>query len=139
MRIDVEPSTDRHDYPFVHDIRVRFAETDAMGIVHHASYLLYLEEARVAFLRAVGHDYVGIRAAGLNFAVIEVWIRNVRACAFDDEVAVHVRLAAHTKATFQIAYLLTVGEEIRALAVTAHGCVDHDGRLKRLPEWITEL
>jgi acyl-CoA thioester hydrolase len=139
VRINVEPSTDPHDYSFVHHIGVRFAETDAMGIVHHASYLLYLEEARVAYLREVGHDYANVRASGLNFAVIEATVKYVRACVFGDELAVHVRLAAHTKATFQIAYLLTVDSEARALAVTAHACVDHEGRPTRLPDWIAEL
>ena len=139
MRISADPSTDPADYSFTHDIRVRFAETDAMGIVHHASYLLYLEEARVAFLRSIGHDYASVRADGLNFAVIEVLTKYVRSCVFDDLVRVHVRLAARTKATFQIAYLLTVGAETRALAVTAHSCVDNDGRPLRLPAWMLEL
>jgi acyl-CoA thioester hydrolase len=139
MRISVEPSSDPRDYPFMHDLRVRFAETDAMGIVHHSSYLLYLEEARVAFLRSVDHDYSSVRAEGLNFAVIEVLTQYVRPCVFDEVVRVYVRLAARTKATFQIAYLLAVDDEVRALAVTAHSCVDNDGRPIRLPAWIADL
>jgi acyl-CoA thioester hydrolase len=138
MRITAEPSTDPRVYPFAHQIRVRFAETDAMGIVHHASYLLYLEEARVAFLRNVGHDYVSVRESGLNFAVIEVMVKYVCACAFDDLISVHLRLATRTKATFQIEYLLTVAGETRALAVTAHSCVDGDGRPLRLPDWLRD-
>ena len=70
MRIKADPPTDPSDYSFVHDVRVRFAETDAMGIVHHASYLPYLEEARVAYLRSIDHDYVSVRESGVNLAVI---------------------------------------------------------------------
>ena len=48
--MSIEPSTDPADYDFVHQIRARFVETDAMGIVHHSNYLPYFEEARVAVL-----------------------------------------------------------------------------------------
>ena len=54
-RQSLQPSRDPGDYTFVHRLRTRFAETDAMGIIHHAAYLPYLEEARVAFLRQLGH------------------------------------------------------------------------------------
>ena len=139
MRINVEPSTDPSTYSFAHDVRVRFAETDAMGIVHHASYLPYLEEARVAYLRSIDHDYVSVRASGVNFAVIEVAMKYVRPCFFDDVVTVHLRLGTRTKATFQIEYLLRVAGETRVTAVTAHGGVDPQGRPTRLPAWLTDL
>ena len=51
-------------------LRVRYCETDAMGIVHHAAYLPYLEEARVAWLRSIGHAYDTIRAEGVDFGVL---------------------------------------------------------------------
>ena len=54
MRLSVDPSTSPDDYEFVHRIRVRFVETDAMGIVHHSNYLAYFEETRVEYLRAIG-------------------------------------------------------------------------------------
>jgi len=139
MRITLEPSTDPGDYSFVHDIRVRFAETDAMGIVHHASYLPYLEEARVAYLRSIDHDYVSLRSSGVNFAVIEVALKYVQPCYFDDVVTVHLKLRSLTRATFQIAYLLTVAGEIRLTGVTAHGCVDPNGRPTRLPRWLADV
>ena len=55
MRLELVPSLLPADYSFVHGLRVRFAETDAMGIVHHSRYLPYLEEARVEYLRSLGH------------------------------------------------------------------------------------
>ena len=93
MRISVEPSRQASDYAFHHRIRVRFAETDAMGIVHHSRYLLYLEEARVAYLRHIGRPYPEWRAAGINATVLEVHLRYVKALQFDDEFDVHVSLA----------------------------------------------
>ena len=63
-----DESTDPTDYPYTHTVRVRFAETDAMGIVHHSRYLPYLEEARVAYLRHLGHPYPALRVVDLQLA-----------------------------------------------------------------------
>jgi acyl-CoA thioester hydrolase len=77
LRQSLQPSRDLADYPFAHRLRTRFAETDAMGVVHHAAYLPYLEEARVEFLRSIGHPYDQVRAdaadGGREFPVLEVW------------------------------------------------------------------
>jgi acyl-CoA thioester hydrolase len=118
---------------------VRFAETDAMGIVHHSRYLPYLEEGRVAYLRHVGHPYQELRDEGIDSAVLEAYLRYLQPLRFDDEVDVHLLLASVTRTTFQMAYLLTVGDERRATAVTVHGCVTADGRPTRLPAWLTEM
>ncbi len=147
-RQSVEPSLDPGDYAFVHRLRTRFAETDAMGIVHHAAYLPYLEEARVEYLRAIGHPYDEVRGTdvagetpegGRDFAVLEAWVQYRKPLRFDDEVDISVVLAAASRATFQMAYLLSVGGEVRAVAVTVHGCVDRRGRAARLPAWVTEV
>lgn len=139
MRLSADPSLDPADYPFRHRIRVRFAETDAMGIVHHSNYLLYLEEARVEYLRALGRPYGELRAEGVDHAVLESFVQYRRPLRFDEQVDVHLVLADTTRATFQIAYLLTVDGEVRATALTAHGAVNHAGRPVRLPEWLTAL
>jgi acyl-CoA thioester hydrolase len=139
VRLSVEPSLDATDYPFRHRIRVRFAETDAMGIVHHSRYLPYLEETRVAYLRDLGHPYAQMRAEGVDYAVLECFVRYRQPLRFDDEVDVHLRLATATRASFQMAYLLTVDDSARATAVTVHGCVTTAGRPTRLPDWLTSL
>jgi acyl-CoA thioester hydrolase len=136
VRQSLEPSRDPLDYAFVHRIRTRFAETDAMGIIHHAAYLPYLEEARVAYLRQLGHPYDEVRRDGFNFAVIEVAVQYRKPLEFDELVDVHVRPGAVSRATFQLAYLLRVGDEARATAVTVHGCVDDKGKATRLPAWV---
>jgi acyl-CoA thioester hydrolase len=139
MRQSLEPTHDPGDYPFAHRIRTRFAETDAMGIVHHAAYLPYLEEARVAYLRRLGHPYDEVRRDGFNFAVLEVVVRYRRPLQFDELVDVRLRAGAVSRATFQLAYLLTVADEVRASAVTVHGCVDPSGKATRLPAWVGEI
>jgi acyl-CoA thioester hydrolase len=132
-------STDPATYPFTHPIRVRFAETDAMGIVHHSRYLPYLEEARVAYLRHLGRPYTVIRADGVEFAVLEAYVRYRIPLRFDEVVDVHLGLASATRATFRMAYLLTVDGEARATAATVHGCVTPAGRPTRMPSWLREL
>lgn len=139
MRLALDPSTDVAAYRFHHRIRVRFAETDAMGVVHHAAYLPYLEEARVAWLRDIGHPYDSVRAEGVDFGVLEAFVQYRQPLRFDELVDVHLTLGALTRTTFQIAYLLTVTDEVRATAVTVHGAMGPTGRPGRLPAWTIEL
>jgi acyl-CoA thioester hydrolase len=139
VRVTVEPSLRAEDYPFCHRVRVRFAETDAMQVVHHARYLPYLEEARVEYLRHLGHPYTEWRDAGVDAAVLEVFVQYRQALRFDDVAVVHVRLAAVTRTTFQMAYLLTRDDTAVAIAVTVHGAITVDGRPTRLPAWLVEM
>jgi acyl-CoA thioester hydrolase len=139
VRLSIDPSLTASDYPFTHRLRVRFAETDAMGIVHHSRYLPYLEEARVAYLRHLGHPYTEMRAEGRDYAVLEAYVRYRQPLRFDDLVDVHLVLGHATRTTFQMGYLLTVDGTAHATAVTVHGCLDLDGRPSRLPTWLVEL
>jgi acyl-CoA thioester hydrolase len=95
-----------------------------------------LEEARVAYLRHVGHPYNEVRATGIEMNVLEVWCRYRRPVEFDEVVDVHVAIATVERASFQMAYLVEVDGEVRATAVTAHGCVTPEGRPTRLPDWL---
>ena len=141
-RQSLEPTLDPAAYPFTHRLRTRFAETDAMGIIHHAAYLPYLEEGRVEYLRAIGHPYDAVRGGDAtqarDFPVLEASVRYRQPLRFDEEVDVSLRLGAVRGATFQIAYLLAVAGAARATAVTVHGCVDRSGRPTRLPGWVHE-
>ena len=132
----IEPPTDRSAYDFSHRIRVRFAETDAMGIVHHSRYLPYLEEARVEYLRHIGHPYHEIRAEGVDMAVLEAGVQYRQPLKFDDVVDVHVAMGPITRATFQMVYLLTVDEVVHSTGITVHGAVTPEGRPTRLPAWL---
>ncbi len=139
MRLQNDPSTDPADYEYRHNIRIRFAETDAMGIVHHSRYLPLLEEARVAYLRFIEHPYTSIQAEGIEMAVLEARLQYRQPLRFDELVDVHVALTRIDRATFQMEYVLTVAGEVRATASTAHGCITPDGRPTRLPSWFRQL
>ncbi len=133
------PPTDPSAYPFVHRVRARFAETDAMGIVHHAAYLPYLEETRVEYLRWLGRPYQELQAEGLALSVVEAHVAYRRPVRFDEVVDVHLKVASVGAAVLELAYLLTSGGTVRASAVTVHGAVGRDGRPLRLPAWLREL
>ena len=108
MRLSLTPSTDPADYSFVHRIRPRFAETDAMGIIHHSAYVPYLEEARASLLRHAGYPYDEVRSSGIDFAVLELFVRYRRPLYFDDAVDIYVAADELTRTTFQVGYLLQV-------------------------------
>ena len=139
VRLSLQPSLDPGDYRYLHRIRTRFAETDAMGIIHHGAYPAYLEEARSALLRDAGHPYGDVRADGLDFVVLELAIRYRLPLRFEDRVDLHVVVGAVTRTTFQVGYLVAVAGEARATAVTVHGAVDSRGRPSRLPAWLAEV
>lgn len=115
-----------------------------MGIVHHSNYLAYFEEARVAFLAHVGHPFTEWREAGLESPVLESFIRYRQPLRFDDLITVHLTLAAVTRTTFQMAYLVTTPSStgppvVHATGVTVHGCITTAGRPTRLPAWLVDM
>jgi acyl-CoA thioester hydrolase len=137
MRLD--PPADPGAYSFTHRLRVRFCETDAMGVVHHASYLAYMEEGRVEYLRAVGRPYDRLRADGVEFPVVEAAVQYRRPLRFDDVVDLSVMVEYARGATFQMNYHVGCGGETRATGVTVHGVTDRQGRPTRLPSWLRDL
>jgi acyl-CoA thioester hydrolase len=139
MRVTFQPSTDVGAYRFCHRVRVRFADTDAMGVVNHAAYLPYLEEARVEYLRSVGHPFGTMREEGFELPVVELTARYLRPVVFDELVDVHLVLAAARAASFEMGYLLTVGGEPRVTAVSLHAVTGADGRPRRCPAWLLAL
>jgi len=139
MRVNTDISADATDYPFQHSVVVRFGETDAMGIAHHSSYILWLEETRVAFLRALGHPYSSIREEGFDFTVLEVVTQYRSPARFEDVVSIATRVSDVRGATFQMDYLAMIGDEICLLGATVHGVVDKNGRATRAPAWMKSL
>ena len=96
-------------------MRVRFAETDAQGIAHHASYVVWLEEARVAWLAAYAGGYQAIRERGIEALTTGVHLDYARAAGFDDVLTIWVRCAEIRGARFRYEYV-----------------VERDGRARRL-------
>jgi acyl-CoA thioester hydrolase len=133
------PPLDPAVYAFHHDVRARFAETDAMGIVHHAAYLPWLEEARAEWLRALGHPYAELRAEGTDTAVVEVHLRYRAPARFDDVVTVHLGMGLRGRSLLRVGYLLTIDDRPILTATTTHAAVRPNGRPTRFPSWLLDL
>ena len=78
-------------FHFATDVRVRFAETDAQGIVHNANYLVWFELARVAYLEEFAGGYPKLREQGIEALVLESHVRYREPARFDDRLRVHAR------------------------------------------------
>jgi acyl-CoA thioester hydrolase len=128
-----------HPFSFSHDIRVRFAETDAQGIAHHASFVIWLEEARVAYLAAYAGGYRSIQERGVEALTTGVDVRYLRAAAFDDVLTVWTRCAEIRGARFRYEYVVRCNDETVATATTDHATVDREThRPVRVPAWFVE-
>jgi acyl-CoA thioester hydrolase len=126
-------------YPFSTDVRVRFAETDAQGIAHHASFVVWLEVARVAFLERYAGGYGAIRDRGIEALTTEASIRYHRAAHFDETLTVWTRCVDLRGARFTYEYAITRGDELVADGYTRHATVDADTyRPTRVPDWLAE-
>jgi acyl-CoA thioester hydrolase len=113
--------------------RVPFYETDAMGIVHHANFVNYLELARVVFMDEHDRPYRDYMAAGLHFATTHLEIDYRRPLHFDDRVEISTWLVELRGASLRMAYVLRCHGEVVASAATEHALVDESGRPRRIP------
>ena len=112
-------------FNFSTEIAVRFAETDAQGIAHHASFVVWLEVARIAYLAEYAGGYRAIREQGIEALTIAVDVRYLRAARFDDRLRIWTRCVDLRGARFRYEYAIEneVGELV-AEASTSHATVD---------------
>lgn len=128
---EIEPT-----FPHKALLRVRYADTDAMGVVYYANYLAYFEVGRVEYLRAASADYRSIEDSGVVAAVTRADCRYLRPARFDDLLAVHVRVASIGRATLRFEYRVCREPDGAVLAEgsTEHACLDRVSlRPTRLP------
>ncbi len=128
-----------HGFAFSTDVRIRFAETDAQGIAHHASFVVWLEVARVAYLETHAGGYQAIRDRGLEALTTEVHLEYHRAAYFDETLTVWTRCTGLRGARFTYEYRITRGDELVAEGHTRHATVDRETyRPTRVPAWLAE-
>jgi acyl-CoA thioester hydrolase len=115
---------------------VRYAETDQMGIVHHAAYVVWFEEGRSAWMRALGSNYADFEASGYNLAVTEVHARYRAPARYGRRVTVRVWAAELRSRTAKMCYEVLDTGSGRTLVTgyTRHVCVDRNGKVVRIPE-----
>ena len=131
------PSLPRH----VTRLRVRYAETDQMGVVYYANYFVWFEVARTEWLRATGWSYRDMEANGISLPVIEAHCEYRRATRYDDEVEIRTAAALISPVRVRFDYQLVHQGDDRAAAVayTLHAGLDRTGRPCRLPARVREL
>ena len=125
----------------VTDIEVRYYETDGQGIVHHANYFQYFELARVKMLQAKGHDYAELERDGIFLVVHKISCRYMRPARFGDTLRIVTTATRATQARIEHEYQVvrTGDEQILAEGNSTIACIDGEGKIRRMPEFLVEI
>jgi acyl-CoA thioester hydrolase len=129
-------------FRYATDLRVRFNETDAQGVVHNAVYLVWFEIARIAYLAQFPGGYKGLVEEGVDATTVEAHVRYRGGVRFDDELRVHIRASDLRGARFRFDYAVertSAPNGIVAEGWTSHACVDaRTLRPTRMPPWLAK-
>lgn len=120
------------------EIRVRYQETDAQGHVHHANYIHYFEMGRVELLRASGKSYRDLEDQGILLVVTEMSCNYFAPSQFDDLLRLKTTTVRSRGVRIEHNYRLTRGDVLIAEGRSVVACVNRDGKLQKLPEWLRE-
>lgn len=120
---------------------VRYAETDAMGVVHHAAYLVYFEEGRSQYMRGIGSDYVDIEASGYRLPVSEIGARYVGGASYGQRVTIRTWIEENRSrsVTFNYEVLTSKTSTVLVKGFTKHIWTDNGGKVTKAPEMWIEL
>ena len=120
--------------------RVRYAETDQMGVVYHSNYLVYFEMGRTEYMRARGYAYSDLERQGIYLVIVEAACRYKAPARYDDKIIIRTRVEGTTKATVTFFYRVFKEEGALLLAegTTTLACVTTEGRPRRLPREVAE-
>jgi acyl-CoA thioester hydrolase len=115
---------------------VRYAETDQMGVVHHSSYIVWFEEGRSAWMRAMGSNYAAFESSGYNLAVSEVFARYHAPALYGRQVTVRTWIENVRSRSAEIHYEVIDAESKQTLVTgyTRHICIDQAGNVVRIPD-----
>ena len=123
-------------------LRVRYAETDQMGVVYHANYLVWCEIGRTELMRELGFAYADIERSGIRLAVADLAIRYAQAARYDDPIRITTRVEAAQSRTITFAYEVAredAGDTtLLATATTRLIAIDENGAVRRLPSELVE-
>ena len=122
-------------------LRVRYAETDRMGVVYYANYFVWFEVARAELLRTLGWTYREMEDTGVFLPVIEASCEFRRPARYDDEVEIRTegRLTSPVRLEFSYVVMLKGQPDVAAVGVTKHAATGPDGKPCRLPQRVREV
>ena len=115
-------------------IRVRYAETDRMGLLHHANYFVYFEAGRTEMLRARGVSYRDVEDTGFFLVIIDLGCKYKRPARYDDLLTLRTTVERVTHVKIVHKYELFRDGELLAEGHSTLACVDRDGRPQALPD-----
>jgi acyl-CoA thioester hydrolase len=127
------------EYGFSTELKVRFAETDAQGIAHHAVYLVWFEVARIEYLARFRGGYPQLQAEGVEALTLDASVTYRAPARFDDRLTIHARCLPPRGARFRFEYLVEKDGATVAKGTTGHGCVNAQTlRPTRVPQWLLD-
>jgi acyl-CoA thioester hydrolase len=127
------------DFGFSTEVKVRFAETDAQGIAHHAIYLVWFEVARIEYLARFRGGYRELQAEGIEALTLDANVTYRAPARFDDRLVIHARCGELRGARFRFDYQVEREGDAIAEGSTGHACVDAQTlRPTRVPGWLAK-
>ena len=124
-------------FGFSTDVKVRFAETDAQGIAHHANYLIWFEAARIEYLSRFGGGYRQLQEEGIEALTLDAQVAFRAPARFDDRLTISARCTDVRGARFRFEYRVERDGALIAEGSTGHACADaRTLRPTRIPAWL---
>ena len=121
--------------------RARYAETDKMGVIYYANYLVWMEMGRTDFCKNAGFDYRDMETDGASMAVAEATCRYVTPARYDDEILVTTWIEKLNRRLITFAYVISnaTTKAVLAEGKTVHIAIGADGKARSIPERYMEL
>jgi acyl-CoA thioester hydrolase len=119
-------------------IRVRYAETDRMGLLHHANYLVYFEQARTELLRGRHASYKELEDQGFFLVVAKAEVKFKSPAHYDDVLNIRTTVVRTSPVRLEHKYEVTRDGTLIAEGLTTLACVGRDGKLREMPAWLAE-
>lgn len=120
-------------------IRVRYAETDRMGLLHHANYLVYFEQARTELLRSQGVSYKDLEDQGYFLVIAKVELKYRSPAHYDDVLTIRTTVTRTSPVRLEHRYEVIRDGVLICEGATTLACVDAEGKLQAMPEWLVKL
>ena len=119
-------------------LRVRYQETDRMGIVYHSNYFVWFEIGRTELFKKIGISYLDLESRGYSLLVTEAHCSYKASATYDDEVEVLTRLAELKNSSLVFNYEVRKGNTVITSGTTKHVFLDRGGKIVRIPAMLVE-
>ena len=120
------------------EIRVRYADTDQMGVVYYGRYLEWFEVGRTEYLRQVGWPYAKMEEEGIFLPVIEAYVSYAQPARYDELISVWTTLEFPRPARIKLVYTVMRGDTLLASGYTVHAFMNNEGKPIRPPRALIE-